>query len=131
MSTTLTDYKRPIPYEDLREWAQEAEKLGELSVIKGASWEKEIGMATLLAQKSESAPAVMFEDVPGCPKGFRVLTNVFGGKRKNMTLGFADHLNKLELSEVVYEHYLKDQMTVPPEHTIHRGDSEVLSNELQ
>ncbi|MEE8395919.1 MAG: UbiD family decarboxylase [bacterium] len=109
------DARISIPYEDLREWAAEADKIGELRVIKGASWEKEIGMATLLAQKSETAPAIMFEDVPGVPKGFRVLTNVFGGKRKNMTLGFADHLNKLQLSEEVFERYLQNQLLVPPE----------------
>ena len=34
-----------MTYEDMREWIVEAEKLGELRVVKGASWEKDIGMA--------------------------------------------------------------------------------------
>ncbi len=45
-------------------------------------------MATELVQHDENAPCVIFDEVPGCQKGQRVLTNFFGGKRKNMTLGF-------------------------------------------
>ena len=42
---------------------------------------------------------MIFTDVPGSLKGSRVLVNFFGGKRKNMTLGFPSDLSKLELSE--------------------------------
>jgi len=34
-----------MTYEDMREWIIEAEKLGELTVVNGASWEKDIGLA--------------------------------------------------------------------------------------
>ena len=34
-----------IPYEDLRQWVAEAEKLGEIRHVKGASCQQEIGMA--------------------------------------------------------------------------------------
>src|SRR2546427_672821 len=90
-----------------------ADKLGERRAISGASWQEEIGMAAELALHSDAAPCLVFDDVPGSPKGFRVLTNFFGGKRKNMTLGFPTHLNKLELSEAFLEHYLKDLKRVP------------------
>ena len=104
-----------LPYSDLREWLAEAEKLGEARVITGASWQEEIGMAAELALHSDTAPCLVFDEIPGCPKGFRVLTNFFGGRRKNMTLGFPAHLNKLELSEAFLEHYLKDLKRVPVE----------------
>src|SRR5205823_4295728 len=95
-----------LPYTDLREWLEAADKLGEVRVISGANWQEEIGMAAELALHSDAAPCLVFDEVPGSPKGFRVLTNFFGGKRKNMTLGFPTHLNKLELSEAFLEHYL-------------------------
>ena len=102
-----------LAYTDLRQWIDEAEKLGEVRVITGASWQEEIGMAAEIALHSDAAPCLVFDDVPGCRKGFRVLTNFFGGRRKNMTLGFPTHLNKLELSEAFLEHYLKDLKRVP------------------
>lgn len=88
-----------VAYDDLREWIVEAEKLGELVRAKGYSWEADIGMAAELLQHNEKAPVALFDDIPGYPRGFRVLTNFFGGKRQNMTLGFAADLNKVELSE--------------------------------
>ena len=108
------DGSRPsFAYTDLREWIAQAEKLGEVKIVSGASWQEEIGMAAELVLHSDTAPCVIFEDVPGCPKGFRVLTNFFGGKRKNMTLGFPTNLNRLELSEAFLDSYLKDLKTIP------------------
>ena len=83
-----------FPYNDLREWLVQAEKLGEVKTMKGLSWEREIGMVTEMVLRSDSAPCVVFDDVPGAPKGFRVLTNFFGGKRKNMTMGFGPELDR-------------------------------------
>ena len=59
-----------MAYEDMREWIIEAEKLGELRVVKGASWEKDIGLAAEVVLHDESAPCIVFDDVPGCPPGF-------------------------------------------------------------
>lgn len=105
--------QRQIPYEDLREWLVEAEKLGELQVVKGASWEKEIGMAADLVMHSDTAPCVVFDDVPGCAKGHRVLVNFFGGRRKNMTLGFPAEYTRLELSQAFLEHSLRAMEPIP------------------
>ncbi len=103
-------------YEDLREWIEEADKLGEVRYVDGLSWEREIGMATELLQHSDPAPAAVFDNIPGYPKGFRVLTNFFGGKRQNMTIGFAQGLNRLELSEGFLEVYEnEDNQPVPHE----------------
>ena len=97
-----------IAYTDLREWIEEARKLGEVRDVTGASWQEEIGMAAEVVLHTETAPCVIFDEVPGCRKGFRVLTNFFGGKRKNMTLGFPANLNKLDLTEAFREHYIAD-----------------------
>ncbi|MBI4527296.1 MAG: UbiD family decarboxylase [Deltaproteobacteria bacterium] len=101
--------KPELRYSDLREWMREAERLGELRTVLGASWQEEIGLAADAVIRADNGPAVLFDEVPGCPKGFRVLINIFAGKRRNMTLGFPDHLTKQELSRAFFEHYVKDE----------------------
>lgn len=102
-----------LVYNDLREWIVEATKLGEIEIVRGASWQEDIGMAAEIVMHSDAAPCVIFDDVPGCPKGFRVLSNFFGGKRKNMTLGYPAHLNKLELSEAFLRTNMREMRTIP------------------
>ncbi len=104
-----------IPYEDLRGWIAQAEALGEVEVVKGASWEKEIGMAADLVMHSDTSPCVIFDEVPGCEKGHRVLVNFFGGRRKNMTLGFPPEFSRLELSQAFLDNYLRDMKPIPHE----------------
>src|SRR5207253_10603992 len=88
-----------IVFSDLREWLREADKLGELKTVLGASWQEEIGLAADLVIPSDDGPAVIFDEVPGSPKGFRLLINVFAGKRRAMTLGFPQGLTKQQLSQ--------------------------------
>src|ERR1700723_3731995 len=97
-----------IAYDDLREWLVLADRLGEVRTVRGASWQEDIGLAAEAVLRAENGPCVMFEDIPGCPKGFRVLLNMFAGTRRNMTLGFPDHLNKWELIDAYREAYLVD-----------------------
>jgi len=85
-------------YDDLRSWIDQARKLDEVRDVEGATWQEEIGMATELLHHSDPAPAALFDKIPGYPKGYRVLTNFFGGKRMNMTLGFPQDLSRVELS---------------------------------
>ncbi|HET8564667.1 MAG TPA: UbiD family decarboxylase, partial [Candidatus Binatia bacterium] len=103
-----------IVYNDLREWMREAERRGELKTVLGASWQEEIGLAADVVIPHDDGPAVVFDEVPGCPKGFRVLINVFAGKRRNMTLGFPDHLTKQDLSQAYFDHYQTKMQHIPP-----------------
>lgn len=104
-----------IAYDDLREWLARAELLGEVRNVRGASWQEDIGLAAEAILREENGPCVVFDEVPGSPKGFRVLLNMFAGVRRNMTLGFPDHLTKWELSDAFREAYLKDQKPIPHE----------------
>ena len=117
-----------IPYNDLREWLAEAEKLGEGKTVTGASWERDIGMAAEVLQHDERAPCVVFDEVPGYPKGFRVLTNFFAGKRSNMTLGFPTDMGKLELTEAFREHRMEGLEQIPHEYV---EDGPILQNVLE
>src|SRR5262245_15454319 len=102
-----------IAYDDLREWLAMAERLGEVRTVKGASCEEDIGLAAEAVLRAEHGPCVVFEDIPGCPKGFRLLLNMFPGTRRNMTLRFPRHLSKSELSDAYREAYLQEQRIVP------------------
>jgi UbiD family decarboxylase len=114
-----------LAYDDLREWIEEVRKLGEIKEVKGLSWQSDIGIVSEMAVRDDNAPCFIFEDVPGTIKGSRVLTNFFGGKRKNMTLGFPTDLSKVELSEGFRIHYMADLKRIPPKFVT---DGPVLEN---
>ena len=74
-------------YKDLREWIEEADKLGELRTIEGADPEHEIGAITELNAKN-TGPAILFDKVKGYSPGFRVLTDYVANIRTlNLTFG--------------------------------------------
>ncbi|MCC2098570.1 MAG: UbiD family decarboxylase, partial [Hyphomicrobiales bacterium] len=116
-----------IDYEDMREWLEHAERLGEVRHIKGASWQEDIGLAAEAVLAAEHGPCVVFDEVPGCPKGFRLLLNVFAGKRRNMTLGMPDHYDKWEMSDGFRKAFLED-----PQYLKHEivQDGPILENVL-
>src|SRR3954453_16524763 len=51
-----------IMFSDLREWMREADKLGELKTILGASWQEDIGLATDVVVPPDDGPAVIFDE---------------------------------------------------------------------
>src|SRR3954447_9982137 len=113
--TSHSNFHARIAYDDLREWLSYAERLGEVRTVRGANWEEDIGLAAEAVLRAENGPCVIFEEIPGCPAGFRLLLNMFAGKRRNMTLGFPDHLTKWELSDAYREAYLMHPKIVPHE----------------
>ena len=116
-----------IPYEDLREWIAEADRLGELRRVAGATWQEDMGMAAEILSHRDDGPAVLFDDVPGFPTGFRVLINIFAGTRKNMSLGFPTGLDKVELSHAFAGVYTHDRDLIP---AVEVADGPVLENVL-
>ncbi len=104
-----------IAYDDLREWLDIAERMGEVRHINGATWQEDIGLVAEAILRAEQGPCVVFDEVPGCPKGFRLLLNVFAGKRRNMTLGLPDHLSKWEMSDAYRQAYLEKPRLIPHE----------------
>ena len=59
---------------DLRAWLDEARKLGEVRDVRGADWNLELGAISELNVKKDSPPALLFDEIAGYRKGFRVLT---------------------------------------------------------
>src|SRR5881275_1445445 len=120
-----SNVKPRLAYDDLRQWLEQARKLGEVKDVSGLSWQEDIGMVAGVAMHDDAAPCFVFEQVPGTIKGSRVLVNFFGGKRKNMTLGFPTDLSKVELSEGFRLHYAADMKRIPPRYV---EDGPVMQN---
>src|SRR5450631_3649436 len=77
VAETVSDLK--VSYRGLRGWLDEVSRMGELLQVNGAHWDVEMGALThMLTEKSSgSAPAILFDDIPGYPKGFRTLYGHF------------------------------------------------------
>src|ERR1700720_2906465 len=101
---SISDLRPQVAYTDLREWIEEARKLGEIREVGGLTWQNDLGMAAAGRLHDENAPRVVFEDISGTLAGSKVLVNFFGGRRQKMPLGFPLRLSKLELSEAFRAH---------------------------
>src|SRR5262245_58244946 len=102
-------------YDDLRQWLEEARKLGEVKDVSGLTWQQDIGMVAGMVH-DDGAPCFVFDAVPGTIKGSRVLVNFFGGKRKNMTLGFPTDLSKIDLSEGFRTNFMGPMTRIAPKY---------------
>src|SRR5262249_19664037 len=79
-----------VAYRGLREWLDRVHDMGELLCVNGAHWDTEMGSITqMLTEKSSgTAPAILFDEVPGYAKGFRTLYGHFSSiRRVALTLG--------------------------------------------
>ena len=69
-------------YRDLREWIDAARDLGEVRDVTGATWQEDIGRVTEMLHHTDDSPAVLFDDIPGYPSGFRILANANATRRR-------------------------------------------------
>jgi UbiD family decarboxylase len=77
------------PHVDLREFIARAESVGEVTRIAGADWNLELGtLAEIVYHARPEPPALLFDDVPGYPKGMRLLSGATNSsKRLAITMG--------------------------------------------
>ncbi len=103
------------PYKDLREWIKLVDQLGELKKISKADWNLEMGAITeLLGREGKyPPPAILFEDIPGYPKGFKTIFGTTGSvQRMAVTLGFSDVKTGTQLIKA-YREKSKDIKPIP------------------
>lgn len=87
-ASELLDDGQAHPWRDTREWLERVEAAGELRVVRGASWQEDIGAITEMLDHTEASPCVVFDDVPGHAPGWRVMVNSNGTPtRQAITLG--------------------------------------------
>jgi UbiD family decarboxylase len=103
------------PYEDLREFLERVDEAGELLRVDGAHWDLEMGaFAEIVNHKRPEAPAILFDNVPGYPKGHRVFSGGFNSsKRLALTLGFPEPKHLLDLVRN-YRDRMKVHRPIPP-----------------
>lgn len=75
---------------DLRSWLSRVDEAGELKRIDGAHWDLEMGCITALTwEKGLNSPALLFDNIPDYPAGYRVATNTISTpNRIALTLDF-------------------------------------------
>jgi phenylphosphate carboxylase alpha subunit len=106
-----------MPFNDLREYLDLLESQGELNRIKAeVAWDLEIGGVSRRAMDLRSA-ALLFENVKGYPKGFRVLANMLGrskaGAYRRMSLAMDSPPDSTAL-QLVHEFADRVKRPIPP-----------------
>jgi len=100
-------------WKDLREFLTRLDELGELKTIRGASWQEEIGGITELVTE-RGGMALLFDDIPGYPSGFRVAANLVSSvKRTAVALGLPT--DSLERTAERWRNIIQDLTPIPPE----------------
>ncbi len=88
------------PHQDMRDWLQMADAIGELRVLEGVDSEENIGRITEMLHHSDGAPAVLFDKVPGYQPGYRLLVNAQGERpRLAMSLGMPSTIGVVDLMD--------------------------------
>src|SRR6266851_3857549 len=103
------------PHADIREFLVRIEAAGELLRVPGAHWDLEMGtLAEIVYHTKPEPPAILFEDVPGYPKGMRLLSGATNSsKRLAITLGFPVPNNPLDVVRS-YRDRMKTHQPLPP-----------------
>src|SRR5215470_1743108 len=84
-------------YKDLREFIAQVDGMGALRRISGANPRFEIGGITEVAAGAPACPALLFDDIIGFPRGFRVFTNATTSlQRAALALGIDPNLRPID-----------------------------------
>ncbi len=120
-----------VSYRGLRGWLDVVDKLGELERVAGASWDAEMGGITqMLTETSRgTAPAILFDDVPGYPKGYRTLYGQLSSiKRIGLTLGLPlDYDRKVD----IVQRYHARMAELPPRKPRYVNDGPIFENVIE
>lgn len=87
----------PVAHQDLRDFIAQVDALKALRRIDGADARYEIGGITEVAAGQPDCPALLFDNIPGYPSGFRVFTNTTTNpQRAALALGLDPLLRPLD-----------------------------------
>src|SRR4051812_38652047 len=102
------------PKQDLRTWLAQMEAADELQTVRGANREEEIGGIVDFYQRQTNNKAVLFDDTPGFPSGYRAVANILPSPRRiRMTRGLPADATDRELIQW-WRKYMKEEKTIPP-----------------
>jgi 4-hydroxy-3-polyprenylbenzoate decarboxylase len=84
-------------FQDLRGFIEQVDRLGVLRRLEGASAGSDIGAVTEVAAGQPDCPALLFDAIPGFPRGYRVFSNAtITPQRAALALGLDPHLRPLD-----------------------------------
>src|SRR5690242_11624129 len=114
------------PHEDVREFIARAEEQGEILRVPGADPHLEMGtLGEIVNHARPEPPALLFEDVPGYPKGMRLISGATNSsKRLAIALGLPVPSCPLDVVRA-YRDRMKEHGPIPPK-TV--GNGPVLEN---
>ena len=104
-------------YVDLRELLTQFEAMGEIEKIDGADWNLEIGALaeTVAARNPGRSPALLFDNIPGYPEGFRILSGGANALRRlAVVLGLPEPRHELDLVKSYRARMRTDFEIIPP-----------------
>ncbi|MGB6758709.1 MAG: UbiD family decarboxylase, partial [Xanthobacteraceae bacterium] len=132
MAFADTDIEPQIHYRDgLRGWIDQVQRIGELLHVNGAHWDTEMGSITQMLTESSNntAPAILFDEVPDYPKGFRTLYGHFSTvKRVALTLGLPlEQKRKVDIVQRFHAR-MRNMKSIPPRFV---KDGPILQNVLE
>lgn len=120
VETRTTTRQATKARQDLRAWIAQLRAAGELQDIKGAEREKEIGGIVDIYQRQIGNKAVLFDEIPGYPRGYRILANILTSVRRiNLTLGLDADKKPVELVHY-WRRIMKEAKAIAPV-TVERG----------
>ena len=100
-------------YKGMREWLERVKAIGELREVSGATWPEDIGRIAEMTTHTDGGPAVICDDIPGYPKGFRVLVNSNSEPRRlAITLGLDPNISTEGLMDW-FEHKMDSMEPLP------------------
>jgi len=109
----------------LRAFIDRVDAVQELKQISRANWDLEIGAITEVSASLSQPSALLFDDIVGYPRGFRVITNALGSqKRSALALGIDPQVSGLQLVKAVRDK-LEHLQLRPPKNV---ADGPVLQN---
>ena len=116
-------------YDGLRSFLANAEALGEVKTIRNADWKLEIGaLSETVAELINEPPALLFDEIVGYPKGFRVLSLPTASRRRMaIALGLPPDTPRLELLRHTLRR-IQEAPRVPPRVV---ADGPVMQNRMR
>lgn len=113
--------------DDLRGFIAQLEEIGQLKKIDGADWDVEIGAITEVVSDKEG-PALLFDNIKGYPKGYRILSNAFRTHdRFGVALGLGSGVHGLNLLKA----WRKRFNEVAPMAPVLRKDGPIFENVIK
>lgn len=106
-------------FKDLRAFLEELDKRGRLKVFKGCNLEWEVGTINEMVAERKG-PALIFDEIEGYPKGFRIATNILHTELGcKLAFGIPEELSPLDVVRFWRDRW-RDFSPMPPK-TVDKG----------